>query len=131
MNPEEFQQNQKTFNDIHNAKWNPINNPINNPIRKESEQRKLRETKAQAISDNKNQKEDTWDPTTLNGNVNSLVTNFKKHVGPDGYGHIFVGNYAKNPGNPLASAEEESHGGALSCGNLTATHAERLRTLDG
>jgi len=116
LNPDEFKKKQKAKNAINNAinnkrnrengkkkaandKYNAINNAINSAKRSKA----LREANAQAILENKDHHEDTWDEDTLEKEATDTVKYIVKRCGVNGFVHVFVGAW---PGKKLKEAVE-------------------------
>jgi hypothetical protein len=110
LNPEEVAEKLKAKNARHHARnrengkqkaANAKSNAINNAKRSKA----IREANAQAILENKDHHEPTWDEATLERLATEIVKMIVDKCGPDGFVHVFGGAWAGKDLNEAMEAE--------------------------
>jgi len=108
LNPEEFKKKQQAANDRNNKRrrengQQKQDSARNNAIKNAKRSKATREANAQAILENKDHHEPTWDEATLERLATEIVKQIVKRCGRNGFVHVFGGAW---PGQDLNEAVE-------------------------
>jgi len=144
LNPEEFAEKVKADNDRHHKRNRENGNQkAASDKYKESGQRKIwsdknhakrakarREANAQAILENKDHKEPTWDEATLEKKATDIVKYIVNKCGPDGFVHVFGGAWPGMTVNEAMEAECFGKGGSRHAVFIDDTGCKFVRYRD-
>ena len=106
LNPEEFAEKERAINDRHNKRRSENGKrKVDYDKRNAKISKARREANVQAILENKDHHEDTWDEDTLEKKATEIVEMIVDKCGPDGFVHVCGGAWPGKDVNEAAEAE--------------------------